>query len=236
MQQHNLCLLHKCDIIVDMVMQVYKDDGSSTMIFADGTIKVYTEYEEWVIDQIVREYEDSDQHYRTPRPHELAEIFPEAKTYLNERRKEIAVLLNELLEDDRKIEADLELRKIKNKELREHKLALNEIRRNRLITERAENDTILSFMNPRKSKGVQNFQMELSKAKGFPIDKLLPFTRNKTKCIWHTDKDPSLYYYRKDNRVHCFACGKGGDAVDVAMQMKGLSIGDAIGFLNQTTT
>lgn len=220
-----------------MVMQVYKDNGDSTLFYfppkGEPVVIRNTEYENWVIDGIVREYLKSDQCYKPLRPHELAEIFPESKTYLNERRRELAVLLEELLEEDRKIEADPELGKFINKEKKEHAKALVQIKRDRLLEERAENDTILSFLNPRKSKAVKDFQIELARAKTYPIDKLLPFKRNKTKCLWHSDSDPSLYYYRKDNRVHCFSCGKGGDAVDVVMQMKGVSIGDAIAFLNK---
>lgn len=217
-------------------MQVYKDDGSSTLfvvspLFEEPKTLRYTEYENWVIDQIAREYEKSDQCYRPLRPHELAEVFPEGKTYLNERKKEIAVLLEELLQDDRRLEA--ELTKFKDKEKKEGLQAINQAKRDRLLEERAEHDTILGFMNPRKSKAVKNFQIELQRAKGYPIDKLLPFKRNKTQCLWHSDSDPSLYYYRKDNRVHCFACGKGGDSVDVVMQQKGCSIAEAIAFLNQ---
>lgn len=218
-------------------MQVYKDNGDSTLFYippkGEPVTLRFSEYENWVIDNIAREYLKSDQVFRPLRPHEVAEIFPEGKTYLNQRKKDLAVLLEELLEEERALEADPELRKHKNKELKELKKGVIEAKRERLLGERQEADTILGFMNPRKSKAVKNFQVELARAKDYPIEKLLPFIRNKTKCIWHSDSDPSLYLYRKDNRVHCFSCGKGGDSVDVVMQMNGVSIGEAIAFLNQ---
>ena len=44
--------------------------------------------------------------------------------------------------------------------------------------------------------------------------------RNKARCLWHDDRHPSLSF--KDNYCHCFACGNGGSAIDVAMQLHGL--------------
>lgn len=221
-----------------MVETVYHDDGSSTTyvvspLFDEPKILKYTEYENWVVDNIAREYEKSGQAYTPLRPHEIAEIFPEGKTYLNQQKKSLNEALGGLLEEERALNADLELNKIKNKDLKEAKASIIEAKRERILEERAEVETILGFLNPRKSKAIQNFQQELQRAKTYPIDKLLPFTRRKTKCLWHSDNDPSLYYYKKDNRVHCFVCEKGGDSVDVVMQMKGCSIGEAIQFLNK---
>lgn len=214
-------------------MQVYNDDGSTVLITNDGTVIRHTEYENWVIDQIAREYLKSDKAYSPLRPHEIAEFFPEGKTYLNQRRKEINAELNGLLLEDQAIEADQELGKIKNKDLKEHKKAMVQIKRDRLLEERTENDLILSFLNPRKKKYVQDFQVSLANAKKYPIDKLLVFKQKKAQCLWHNDKNPSLYYYRKDNRVHCFVCENGGDSIDVVMQQRNCSIGEAVAFLNQ---
>ncbi len=38
-------------------------------------------------------------------------------------------------------------------------------------------------------------------------------------CLWHSEKSPSMHYIASSNRVHCFGCGKHGDAIDVYMQI-----------------
>ena len=45
-----------------------------------------------------------------------------------------------------------------------------------------------------------------------------------TCCPFHDDKHPSM---KIDKNYHCFACGVGGDAVDYALRMFGLSQYDA---------
>lgn len=59
------------------------------------------------------------------------------------------------------------------------------------------------------------------------ISTLLKFDRHKTNCIWHRDPTPSLHYYEKENRVWCFGCSRGGDVIDVAMQVWGVGFLEA---------
>jgi len=221
-----------------MVESIYNDDGSSVTyvvspLFKEPKIIRCSEWDNWVIDQIVRDYERSGKAYVPLRPHEIAEIFPQSKPYLNQKKRDLTERLGVILEEERALNADEELRKHKNKDLKEAMERVIESKRQSILEQKQEADTILGFLNPRKSKAIQNFQLELQKAKTYPIDKLLPFTRRKTQCLWHTDKDPSLYHYKKDNRVHCFVCEKGGDSVDVVMQQQGCSIAEAIAFLNR---
>lgn len=78
--------------------------------------------------------------------------------------------------------------------------------------------------NPSRHEGDQ-----LSRAKQFPITSLMPFNRaHKAVCLWHSDTHPSLHYYAKNNKVHCFSCGKTGDAVDVYMAINNCSFLEAI--------
>ncbi len=44
-----------------------------------------------------------------------------------------------------------------------------------------------------------------------------------TTCFWHNDNDPSLTYYKRTNSCYCHACGKYADAIDLYMQVEGLS-------------
>lgn len=70
---------------------------------------------------------------------------------------------------------------------------------------------------------------KLLKAKLYPIDTLITFNRDgKAPCVWHNERTGSMHYYPDNNRVHCFGCNKGGDAIDVYRQMHGCSFTEAV--------
>lgn len=41
-------------------------------------------------------------------------------------------------------------------------------------------------------------------------------------CISHNDKNPSLHFWTSTNTCHCFACGWGGDNIDLVMKLRGI--------------
>ena len=89
-------------------------------------------------------------------------------------------------------------------------------------------DKVLSFY----IKGNAQTQLNIAGAKLYPIPQLIKVDRSGfAKCIWHSEKSGSMKYYPKDNRVHCFGCGKRGDAIDVCMEVNKLTINQAIAFL-----
>ncbi len=51
---------------------------------------------------------------------------------------------------------------------------------------------------------------------------------HKTKCPFHNDTNPSLQLYTDTNSCYCFACKKGGDAVNYLMAKLNLSYDNAI--------
>lgn len=53
------------------------------------------------------------------------------------------------------------------------------------------------------------------RAKEYPIDEMVDFKMGKAPCLWHSERTASMHYYKEKNRVYCFGCGKGGDAIDV---------------------
>lgn len=69
---------------------------------------------------------------------------------------------------------------------------------------------------------------DLTSVKDIPINSLLPFKHNKTNCIWHKEKTPSLNYYPENNNVYCFGCNKYGDVIDVYMQQNNLTFKEAL--------
>lgn len=50
-------------------------------------------------------------------------------------------------------------------------------------------------------------------------------------CPFHSEKTASLGV--KNNKWHCFGCGKGGSVIDFVMELFGLDFGSAIACINQ---
>ena len=61
-------------------------------------------------------------------------------------------------------------------------------------------------------------------------------SRMVTNCPWHADEHPSLTLYETghENRCHCFACGKGGSAIDFVMAKDGVDFKEACERLERT--
>jgi len=69
---------------------------------------------------------------------------------------------------------------------------------------------------------------KLSAAKQFPIKSLIKVnSAGFAKCIFHNDKTASMKIY-SDNHFHCFSCSRHGDAIDIAMQVFGISMKEAL--------
>lgn len=90
---------------------------------------------------------------------------------------------------------------------------------------------IIALRHPER-KGVITDEM-IQRAKEHPFTNLLKFRRNTTKCFLHEDTTPSMFYYQKDNRVHCFSCGRSFDSIGFVMERDGLNFVEAVKFLQQ---
>lgn len=214
-----------------MTTQVYNDDGSMTLVLNDGSTSTVSADEMFALEQIEREYVAPP----ALRPHELAELFPDAKGFLNEKRKEINEQLRALLADDENIHTLYPL--YSQEPEREFRMWGNEKQRERLLTKRNYNDSILMFMGKGGKKKAFEFQTALTRAKSYPIDQLVEVKHgSKALCVWHEEHNPSMHYYKKNNTVFCFSCNKGGDAIDVVRAMKDCSMVEALAFLNNETT
>ena len=62
---------------------------------------------------------------------------------------------------------------------------------------------------------IKKGELNIEKAKQFPISELMQFKYRKAKCIFHNDHSPSLYYYPVTNTVYCFACNTFADSIKV---------------------
>lgn len=75
----------------------------------------------------------------------------------------------------------------------------------------------------------KNPQMDLLKAKQFPIDSFLgKISGGFTQCVFHNEKTPSMKVSFNENRVHCFSCGFHGDVLDLVMKLEGITLWQAI--------
>lgn len=73
----------------------------------------------------------------------------------------------------------------------------------------------------------------IRKAKEYPVTDLISFNKNNMAlCPFHSDKTPSLHYYKDTNTVHCFSCQKSWDSIDIVMELEGLNFIQAIKRLN----
>lgn len=82
--------------------------------------------------------------------------------------------------------------------------------------------SVQKYLNTKKKIGSNREEVSLNieHAKSVPISNYIEFNRqHRTLCLWHDDKNPSMYYDVKRNRVHCFSCTKGGDVIDVVQKL-----------------
>ena len=70
---------------------------------------------------------------------------------------------------------------------------------------------------------------KIAAAKRVPIPMFIKFGPDGfAKCIFHTDKKPSMYWYAKQNRVKCFSCGKLADVIDVIQELRKVNLPEAL--------
>lgn len=94
-----------------------------------------------------------------------------------------------------------------------------------------KNEQILMLASKTPTGEPANPSLDFERAKLVPIDSIVHFTRGFAPCLWHDEKTPSMKYYKKNNKVHCFGCGKGGDVIDVMQQIKQCDVKTAVQFL-----
>lgn len=68
----------------------------------------------------------------------------------------------------------------------------------------------------------------IERAKAYPISDLIELKANKTACLWHKEDTPSLHYFRKNNRLYCFGCGKSADAIDIYQELHKVGFKEAV--------
>lgn len=166
--------------------------------------------------------------YSVPSYREVVEqlkVFPEAKEYLIQQTKLAKKILRQLLLAEQQGKYIIS-RKTTTPESKQFWTDVLDV----VIIgpDKKKYETILKCNTLLLSvKTDQKYSIE--KAKEFPIIDLIQFNRaNMAKCIFHTDKNPSLHYYPKSNTVYCFSCNRYGDAIDVYKELNHCSTFEAI--------
>lgn len=72
---------------------------------------------------------------------------------------------------------------------------------------------------------------DISELKKVPITTFVAFRGGFAKCLWHTERTPSMKYFKDSNTVHCFGCSINGDVVDVVQKINSCSFKEAIKIL-----
>lgn len=80
-------------------------------------------------------------------------------------------------------------------------------------------EEIYGEKKPTQRDGITDDMIE--RARNYPIENLLDIKRGMANCIsgTHQDKTPSMD--ARNNFCHCYACGWGGDGIDVYMKLNG---------------
>lgn len=67
----------------------------------------------------------------------------------------------------------------------------------------------------------------IQKAKEYPLDQLIQVNKQGfAKCIWHNDKNPSMFC--KKNFANCFSCNNSGDTIAVLRQRDKIGFREAV--------
>ena len=86
------------------------------------------------------------------------------------------------------------------------------------------------FLHSKRTKEVKGIDFE--RLKLVPIPNILEINRSGfASCQLHSDRTPSLRYYKDNNSWFCFSCNKGGDVIDLIQAIKGCTLKEAVQFL-----
>jgi len=82
---------------------------------------------------------------------------------------------------------------------------------------------------------VVSYNDDIESIKKVPITQFVSFRGGVAQCIFHSDRNPSMYYNdfgtAFPNTVKCYACGKFADVIDVVMELNHCSFKEALELL-----
>ena len=94
-------------------------------------------------------------------------------------------------------------------------------------TQRAEANKIIKECYSWLHHKADGKKLDIEQARLFPIGDLMQGAqevitgqqRSKYKCPLHSEKSSSFVWYKNNNSYYCFGCGKGGDVINLYMQL-----------------
>lgn len=172
--------------------------------------------------------------YKHPSFNELLEIFPEAKTVAKRCTKEQMIKVQGLISNLGSIR-NTELERIyRDEKPRYHSACVEGVDNGiAFIREKYERELrILSWRLSsfdKKAVHVGFTPDDIARAKSFPMDSLIEIGKDgKALCVWHSERTPSMHYYKKTNNIHCFGCNKSGDTIDAYRAIHNVSFNMAV--------
>ncbi len=157
---------------------------------------------------------------------EQFKLFPEAKSYLEFQLKTAKKTLKPLVRKEEMMKY-LSFKRYTDSHERELHFSLLKtfLKPQKIISEAIikRNSLLLS-----KIDFQPNAELNIEKAKQYPITDLLEFKHRTAKCIFHNDKRPSLYYYPESNTCYCFSCAKYADSITVYMTLNNCDFKTAV--------
>lgn len=169
--------------------------------------------------------------YKHPSFKELLEIFPEAVSIAKrETKRQMSDIEKSIagLSDIRNVELE---RIYKEEKPRYHSACIDGLNEG-LASVREKYEKHLRVLSWRFNKKIATNGFtpdDIARAKAFPMTSLIEVGKDgKALCVWHSERTPSMHYYKKTNNLHCFACNKSGDTIDVYRIQHGVSFNVAV--------
>ncbi len=102
--------------------------------------------------------------------------------------------------------------------------------RQRLLADLRRLERTLAIMEGGRSKGSER---DIAKAKEVPISSFIEFGKDgkATSIFAPSERTPSMHYYERSNRIHCFATGRTEDSIGAMMEMRRCGFMEAVGIL-----
>jgi hypothetical protein len=153
------------------------------------------------------------------------QIFPEAKDYLQKQLRFSKKILKGLDRSEQEYRYVIE-RKSKPEDKKFWLDLVNEIFINpwRLHHEAIIKRNTFILNDKPQTKNYLNVE----KAKTFLITDLIQFKHRVAKCIFHDDKNASMYYYPQTNTCYCFGCQTCADSIKVYQTLNNCSFVEAV--------
>ena len=205
-----------------------------------GKYSVFTPNELSTIDSLEKDWLSTQKNYSF---YELINIFPEITTNKGYKKqlKDQIKLARQTLNKIQQLETDYQNKTAHNdpdqreiKRLMCETFVLEPIReeKNKLIKENRIKLSILNHSPQQSLTSSKITALDVIKAKQYPITSFLEFNQSGfAKCIYHNEKSPSFYYYKKTNTTYCFSCNTSGDTINVVQQLYSLNFKEAVKFI-----